>query len=74
MPGLQLTCEQAQRLWVVDPQTCTSILERLVATRFLVRRTDGRYMRSGEGQPLSNDTLFPVRAEQRLVDSNVDAA
>jgi hypothetical protein len=47
----------------------------LVATRFLKRRTDGRYARCGEGQPLSSDTLFVVKAEQRVsADSNVDAA
>jgi hypothetical protein len=75
MPGLQLTCEQAQRLWVIDPQTCMSILERLVATRFLVRRTDGRYVRCGEGQPLRNDTLFSIKAGPHTVaESKVDAA
>jgi hypothetical protein len=47
----------------------------LVAARFLVRRTDGRYVRCGEGQPLSKDTLFVVKAEQRvLANSKVDAA
>ena len=33
MPGLQLTAEQAARLWHVDAATCTAVLSRLVADR-----------------------------------------
>ena len=73
MPGLQLTCEQAQRLWVIDRQTCTAVLERLVALRFLMRRTDGRYVRCGDGQPLA-DGLFVGKLGPRGVPPKVDAA
>ena len=31
MPGLQLTIEQAARLWAIDRFTCQCVLERLVA-------------------------------------------
>lgn len=35
MPGLSLTCAQAQRLWGLDEATCCELLEALVAARFL---------------------------------------
>jgi hypothetical protein len=43
MPGLRLTFEQACRLWQVDAATCRSVLENLVAERFLHRTHDGAY-------------------------------
>lgn len=73
MPGLQLTCEQAQRLWVIDRQTCTSVLERLVATGFLVRRIDGRYVRRGDGQPFE-EGLLGTKTASRGVPPKVDTA
>jgi hypothetical protein len=36
MPGLRLTCRQAQRLWNLDPLVCKSLLAALVDVRFLV--------------------------------------
>ncbi len=70
MPGLQLTCEQAQRLWVIDRQTCASVLDLLVTTKFLARRTDGRYVRCSDGQPLAEGLLVakatPLRAPVRV--------
>jgi hypothetical protein len=45
MPGLRLTPEQAHRLWAVDVQTCTSLLDVLVELKFLSRGTDRRYAR-----------------------------
>jgi hypothetical protein len=48
MPGLQLTPEQAQRLWALDRETCAMILEILVARQFLIRGSDDRYRRVGE--------------------------
>ena len=66
MPGLQLTCEQAQRLWVIDKETCASVLNRLVDARFLVRRTDGRYVRCGDGQPFV-EGLLPAKADRRVL-------
>jgi hypothetical protein len=48
MPGLRLTCEQAQRLWGLDAPTCASLLACLVDARFLQRSVDGQYARIGE--------------------------
>jgi hypothetical protein len=45
MPGLRLTRAQAQRLWTVDVETCTSLLETLVELKFLVHSPDGKYAR-----------------------------
>jgi Fic family protein len=47
MPGLRLTIEQAARLWHVDAATCTAVLGRLVADRFLARTRSGAYVRFG---------------------------
>ena len=49
MPGLRLTCAQAQRLWALDRATCASILDALVERRFLTCGADDRYRRAGEG-------------------------
>jgi hypothetical protein len=49
MPGLRLTCRQAQRLWAIDEQTCVQILESLTQEKFLYRRDDGTYGRLTEG-------------------------
>ena len=35
MPGLRLTCKQAQRLWGLDEPTCRELLEYLVDAKFL---------------------------------------
>jgi hypothetical protein len=45
MPGLRLTCQQAQRLWGLDEWTCFRLLESLVETRFLCRPDHGMYTR-----------------------------
>ena len=45
MPGLRLTCKQAQRLWGIDEQTCVQILESLAQEKFLYRSDDGNYAR-----------------------------
>jgi len=52
MPGLRLTCEQAQRLWGLDRDTCCELLAELVAARFLARTSSGQYMRLADG-PMS---------------------
>ena len=49
MPGLRLTSAQAQRLWGLDIDTCLKLLAALVDARFLLRGSDGRYMRLGDG-------------------------
>lgn len=48
MPGLRLTCAQAQRLWSVDAGTCARILEALTKADLLTRGEDGRYARAGD--------------------------
>jgi hypothetical protein len=47
MPGLQLTCRQAQRLWNLDALVCESLLAALVDVRFLVQTSDGLFTHSG---------------------------
>jgi hypothetical protein len=54
MPGLRLTCQQAQRLWGLDEPTCREILDFLVDARFLSRpEQGGAYSRltDGSAQP-----------------------
>ena len=43
MPGLRLTCQQAQRLWNLDQLVCESLLAALVDVRFLVE-CDGVFL------------------------------
>jgi hypothetical protein len=43
MPGMRLTIEQAMRLWELDRQTCSDVLNSLVAARFLEVDGTGRY-------------------------------
>lgn len=49
MPGLRLTCEQAQRLWALDARTCRELLELLVDAKFLCRGAQGAYSRLTDG-------------------------
>ncbi len=49
MPGLRLTCAQAQRLWGLDEHTCDQLLETLTADGFLYQRGDGTYSRRTDG-------------------------
>ena len=43
MPGMRLTVDQAMRLWLLDRQTCSGVLDSLVAAHFLERDRNGRY-------------------------------
>lgn len=43
MPGMRLTLEQAMRLWSLNRETCVSVLEELMASRFIQRDINGRY-------------------------------
>ena len=45
MPGLTLKPEQVQRLCGVDSAACESVLETLVESGFLSKRSDGAYGR-----------------------------
>jgi len=49
MPGLTLTCGQAQRLFGLSEPSCARLLDSLVARKFLARRPDGRYGRLTDG-------------------------
>ena len=63
MPGLRLTHKQAQRLWGLDEQTCTQLLEFLVEVKFLCRTGVGGYARLTDGTvafpPLRMTTAQP---------------
>ena len=37
MPGLRVTAHQARRLWMLDAETCATVLATLVASGFLSR-------------------------------------
>jgi DNA-binding GntR family transcriptional regulator len=45
MPGLRLTCEQAQRLYGLDRALCQRALDRLVDAGFLCIRPNRTYAR-----------------------------
>lgn len=45
-PGLNLTPEQAQRLWGLDDPTCRAALSTLEDARVLRRTPEGRFVRS----------------------------
>ena len=49
MPGLQLTLQQAQRLWSLEAAVCEVLLNGLVELNFLTRRADGKFGRFSEG-------------------------
>ena len=44
MPGLQLTCAQARRLWHMHIATCELLLEQLVQEGFLSKTDKGAYI------------------------------
>lgn len=62
MPGLRLTCEQAQRLWGLDAMTCARLLKSLVDSKFLQRSVDGRYAPIGDS-PVHHFPLRMVKAD-----------
>ena len=46
VPGLELTRDQAQRLWGLERTACDQLLAALVESRFLKRTRDNRYLRA----------------------------
>jgi hypothetical protein len=63
MPGLCLTCAQAQRLFGLDPLTCSSLLASLTKDRFLCRRSNGSYGRRfdcGRDSAVAGDFFAPI--------------
>jgi hypothetical protein len=49
MPALRLTIDQAMRLWYLDRQTCSDVLNSLVAAHFLEVDGSGRYRMAHSG-------------------------
>ena len=49
MPGLRLTEAQARRLWDMDADCCSTVLQNLVDAKFLHVRRDGTYARTSDG-------------------------
>jgi DNA-binding IclR family transcriptional regulator len=66
MPGLCLTRQQAQRLWGLDEQTCSELLEMLQRRGFLHQTRDGKYARLTEG-PLAF-------SRRRMAKADIDPA
>jgi len=58
MPALRLTFWQAQRLWNLSQEQCEQALRALTASGFLVRTTDGEYVRRSRSSRL--DRISPV--------------
>jgi hypothetical protein len=50
IPGLRLTKPQVQRLWGLDPRMCDALLDRLMATNFLMRTRRDAYVLASAGQ------------------------
>ena len=48
VPGLDLTRDQAQRLWGLDRTACDALLGALVDAKFLFRTRDGAFVRSDQ--------------------------
>jgi hypothetical protein len=69
MPGLRLTCQQAQRLWGLDERTCLEALEFLVDAKFLCRLGHGMYARLTDGHAHPRPRMVKVdTARPPLVD------
>lgn len=66
MPGLRLTAAQAQRLWGLDHQMCSSLLAALVDANFLRQTRDGAYIRS---DAMVTSTLKTRRPGSRVMES-----
>jgi len=46
MPGLRLTPAQAARLWALDRHTSERLLDGLTTTGFLLKTSQGAYLRA----------------------------
>ena len=47
IPDLDLSEQQAYRLWGLDPAMCRAVVDVLVRTGFLRRTNQGTYIRAG---------------------------
>jgi hypothetical protein len=61
IPGLHLSRAQIQRLWDLDNEVCTSVLETLLYERFLVLTTNRRYVLNGPRRAASR--IEPLHKE-----------
>jgi hypothetical protein len=50
MPGLRLTAQQVQRLCGIEQTMCRLVLDSLVDTNFLCRKSNGAYSRATDGE------------------------
>lgn len=50
MPGLKLTAHQASRLFGISQSECQKLLAQLVDQGFLVRTSEGQYVRTSMRQ------------------------
>ena len=57
MPGMNLKLEQVQRLCGIERSLCKGVLDALVEARFLRVRSDGSYVRFGDGTVLHAQVL-----------------
>jgi len=67
MPGLRLTCAQAQRLCGLDETTCHLALDALIGAGFLRRTARGQYVRLTDG-PATTPALRMAKAAIRRTD------
>lgn len=74
MPGLRLTCAQAQRLWGLDEGTCLQLLGSLVEEKFLCRRRDGMYTRLSDGWSAGPQVGMARTTSSKEVPSEKEAA
>jgi hypothetical protein len=51
MPGLKLTARQMQRLWDLDGQTCTAIVQALTARGVLKETSSHTYALAAASRP-----------------------
>ena len=56
LPRLSLTVTQAMRLWSIDEEIASRVLDSYVESGYLVRDADARYRRRDVGRPATMTT------------------
>ena len=64
MPGMNLKLEEVQRLCGIERSLCQAVLDALVEARFLRVRSDGCYVRFGDGS-VPNTPSSPADLQQK---------
>jgi hypothetical protein len=67
MPGLRLRPEQVQRLCGIERTLCQTLLDVLVATRFLCVSADGTYARASDSAAPSRPAKAYLRRTAQAV-------